>query len=75
VLYEPYYVGKMPLPLYDETFVGYGQDKVEQVYELAAHKVPCLCVSPSVCVCVCVCVLSDIMPCVLFLFVCNCVIM
>ena len=36
--YEPYLVLKRPFPLFDERFIGYGQNKVSYSYELAAAK-------------------------------------
>ena len=36
--YEPYVVLKHPFPLFEESFVGYGQNKVSYAYHLAAAR-------------------------------------
>ena len=36
--YEPYLLLKRPFPLFEESFVGYGQNKVSYAYELAAAR-------------------------------------
>ncbi len=44
--YEPYYVANKRVPRYDASFLGYGNDKTGQCYELwragIAYKV-CVC--------------------------------
>jgi|LauGreDrversion2_3_1035106.scaffolds.fasta_scaffold1287354_1 hypothetical protein len=44
--YEPYYVANKRIPRYNVTFLGYGNDKTEQCYEVwrAGIKVCLMCV-------------------------------
>jgi len=54
-LYEPYVVVKIgpDMVLYDERFKGYGNDKVQHVYQLQV-------VRRRTCVCRCVCDVCDV---------------